>query len=90
MTQAGPQGVTVPTALYSAMAHCYYGSGPRYREAVDPLPSEKAAGPVEETLPQSEPMDPADLVIRTRPGWKACGKAKRTLEELTPPQGTPQ
>jgi hypothetical protein len=90
MTQMGPQGVTIPTALYSAMAHCYYGNGPRYREVVDPLPSGKTAEPVEETLPQSAPIDAADLVITTRPGWKACGKARRTLEELTPPQGTPQ
>lgn len=88
MSQITPQGVVVPVTLYSAMAHCYYGNGPRFKEEVDPLPSQKQAAPVEE-LPQTDPMERGELVIQTKPGWKARGAAKRTLEELTNLQGTP-
>lgn len=84
--------VVLPMSLYKAMAHCYFGMGPRLNEPTPPI----APGPVTAPAPVATTAGGMGGVTTMIPndGWKlrpmgAARKPEKTDEPRTqqPPQG---
>jgi len=92
---ATPSGVTVPVSLFTAMASCYYGTGPRLHEAREspPLPpsspDQRERG--SEPLLNQEIADPETLeAISSHSRWTPLGCAAKARHPAAYPTVVPK
>jgi len=76
-----PTGVWVPTALFTMLAACYYGDGPRYGNRHDPQP------PVFDDGKVTSPLDNPGSLTPT-PAIRVAGFRPRGIN-TPPPAQTP-